>query len=183
MKTLKILSVASLLLLTAVKPVQSQELSTDEITRRLGGVPAEPAAPDAPKTRGFAQHPAEAAAPAPVTPPAPKFVISDMTVHFSKGSSALSPDSYPQLQKLAQALKSGLTGVRIGIVGRTDASGSDDFNMKLSRDRATEVASYLIKQGSVDPSVLYVQGLGKSQASASDLTGADGRVVEIQRLN
>ena len=55
--------------------------------------------------------------------------------------------------------------------------------MKLSRDRATEVASYLIKQGSVDPSVLYVQGLGKSQASASGATGADGRVVEIQRLN
>jgi outer membrane protein OmpA-like peptidoglycan-associated protein len=183
MKTLKILSLASLLFLTAVKPVQSQELSTDEITRRLGGVPAEPSAPDAPKTRGFAQHAAEPATPPAAKPEPPKFVIADMTVHFSKGSSALSPESYPQLQKLAQALNAGLSGVRIGIVGRTDASGSEEYNMKLSRDRATEVASYLIKQGSVDPRLLYVQGLGKGQAAASDATGADGRVVEIQRLN
>ena len=68
------------------------------------------------------------------------------------------------------------------VSGHTDSTGSADYNLNLSRERASSVASYLQGQG-VKSSRFEVLGLGSSNPIASNST-ADGRAqnrrVEIK---
>ncbi|MEN8375442.1 MAG: OmpA family protein [Gemmatimonadota bacterium] len=64
-------------------------------------------------------------------------------------------------------------GRELMIVGHTDATGADDYNMNLSRERAQSTADYLMSRG-VSPSRVRVVALGESEPVASNDT-ADGR--------
>lgn len=61
---------------------------------------------------------------------------------------------------------------RMKISGFTDAVGKEDYNLKLSLDRARAVAAYLQKK-QVDPSRLTVKGFGESMPAALN-TNTDG---------
>jgi outer membrane protein OmpA-like peptidoglycan-associated protein len=76
----------------------------------------------------------------------------------------------------------------LAITGFADALGKEDYNLKLSLDRAMAVAGYLQKK-QVDPSRLTVKGLGESMPAALNFNpdGTDNpggrrfnRRVEIQ---
>ncbi|MUK39186.1 OmpA family protein [Aliivibrio fischeri] len=60
------------------------------------------------------------------------------------------------------------------ISGYTDSTGSGTFNLKLSEQRAEEVASYISKRG-ISKDRLISKGLGESKPVASNLT-KEGRV-------
>jgi len=47
------------------------------------------------------------------------------------------------------------------IEGHTDAIGSQDYNQKLSEDRAQSVSDYLLKAGIRSDRILAVRGFGK----------------------
>jgi outer membrane protein OmpA-like peptidoglycan-associated protein len=64
-------------------------------------------------------------------------------------------------------------GLNLSIEGHTDSIGSDEFNQKLSKQRAESVRTYLIKQGLQDSS-LTATGFGKSMPIAANNT-AKGR--------
>jgi OOP family OmpA-OmpF porin len=69
----------------------------------------------------------------------------------------------------------------IEIVGHTDNVGSDDYNMKLSEQRAAAVRDFLIKKG-VDDTVIITTGMGESMPVASNSTPegrAQNRHVEV----
>jgi outer membrane protein OmpA-like peptidoglycan-associated protein len=53
------------------------------------------------------------------------------------------------------------------VAGFTDSVGKDDFNMKLSQDRANSVSQYLASQG-VAGSRLNAVGMGKTQPVADN---------------
>ena len=55
--------------------------------------------------------------------------------------------------------------------GHTDSIGSDDYNMKLSEQRANAVRDYLIGQ-SVSAATVSAVGLGKANPVASNDTEA-----------
>jgi outer membrane protein OmpA-like peptidoglycan-associated protein len=59
------------------------------------------------------------------------------------------------------------------IEGHTDSVGADDFNQRLSEQRAGTVRDFLLEQGVV-PSSITAQGFGKTQPVASNDT-AEGR--------
>ena len=61
------------------------------------------------------------------------------------------------------------------VSGHTDSTGSADYNLKLSRERAGSVAAYLQGQG-VKQSRFEVMGLGSSNPIASNST-VDGRAL------
>ncbi len=61
----------------------------------------------------------------------------------------------------------------VTVVGHTDSSGSDAYNMKLSQDRATSVTTYLAAHG-VAPSRLTATGQGETMPVADNAT-AEGR--------
>ena len=75
----------------------------------------------------------------------------------------------------------------INVTGHTDSTGSDDYNLKLSQQRAVAVGNYLNLRG-VNASRLVVRGMGESMPIASNDTEAgraQNRRVElsIQQIN
>lgn len=67
-------------------------------------------------------------------------------VYFNIGESGLLPDSYEQLDGLAQMMKASPTMI-VSIEGHTDNIGDPVQNKRLSLERAFNVREYLIKKG------------------------------------
>lgn len=67
-------------------------------------------------------------------------------IYFEFNSSELLAISYAQLDSLSQILAEK-ESIRIEIRGHTDNIGSDNYNKKLSVDRAASVYNYLIEKG------------------------------------
>jgi len=94
--------------------------------------------------------------------PAPSI---DLYVHFEFDQSALTmSDARIAVDALGKALKdTRLASMSFEIIGHTDARGTDEYNLKLSRDRADAVRSRLIQFHGVDPSRLKAEGRGKRE--------------------
>ncbi len=69
--------------------------------------------------------------------------VDDINFDFAK--STIKPSSYLYLDKLAQTIIR--TGAAVRVNGHTDNVGSDETNMKLSKDRAVAVVKYLESKG------------------------------------
>ncbi|MEM6595304.1 MAG: OmpA family protein [Pseudomonadota bacterium] len=89
-------------------------------------------------------------------------------VQFETGSPNLSGAEYETLVTLAAYLRDN-PGRRIALVGHTDAEGSLDGNIALSRARAQAARSWLIERG-VDPDQIEAEGVGYLAPIASNLT-------------
>lgn len=81
-------------------------------------------------------------------------------VLFDFGKASLKPEAEPELQQVAETLKSKGKGI-IAIVGHTDNIGSDAANQKLSLKRAEAVRDYFKAQG-IDLNY-QVSGMGENQ--------------------
>lgn len=100
-------------------------------------------------------------------------------VYFRFDSSALEYSS--DLKEAAIQLTKNTTG-QISIVGYSDSIGSDNYNLRLSRSRATTVANYLIKMG-ISQTRISVKGMGATSFKSTNETiggRAMNRRVEIQ---
>jgi outer membrane protein OmpA-like peptidoglycan-associated protein len=60
-------------------------------------------------------------------------------------------------------------GLTMQIEGHTDSVGSDEFNQRLSEQRAESVRDFLGEQG-VSPSSITAQGFGKTEPVATNDT-------------
>lgn len=103
---------------------------------------------------------------------------SDVT--FATNQSSINSRFYPTLDDVAAVLNRYDQSV-VDVIGHADADGSDDYNLNLSRQRASSVAQYLV-QRNVLADRLYVDGRGESQPIASNDTAAgkaQNRRVEI----
>lgn len=96
--------------------------------------------------------------------------IRDIT--FETNSARLTANAQRLMENVVSFLRSDPTA-RISISGHTDSVASDAYNLKLSRNRATEVRDYLIGYG-IDGSRLDAAGYGESRPVASNDT-AEGR--------
>ncbi|HYQ01980.1 MAG TPA: OmpA family protein [Polyangiaceae bacterium] len=94
-------------------------------------------------------------------------------VLFVTGKSELLPSAQDQLSAVAKALQDQGELRPIVVEGYTDSVGSQSNNMKLSRDRAEAVRSFLLSKGLRSDKVTAV-GKGTSSPVASNDT-ADGR--------
>ena len=91
---------------------------------------------------------------------------------FDVNSAGLKDSSRAELAKLANILNK-YDDTNVLLAGHTDSTGSDEYNMGLSRQRAQSVANYLSNQN-VNRERFTVSGYGKSDPIASNNT-ADGR--------
>jgi outer membrane protein OmpA-like peptidoglycan-associated protein len=101
-------------------------------------------------------------------------------IFFSPGSYYLLPESYVELNKLAQFLIRN-PSISIQINGHSDNTGMKHKNQKMSEYRAREVFEYLIKKG-VQNKMLF-KGYGSTQPVASNETDdgkAKNRRVEFE---
>ncbi len=102
------------------------------------------------------------------------------SVYFDQSSYILTPESYPQLDRLVEALKKN-PKLRIEIGGHTDNVGDARLNQYLSENRAKVIATYLVNQG-VAERQLHWKGYGHTRPLAPNDTEsnkAKNRRVEV----
>ncbi|GHA99431.1 OmpA family protein [Modicisalibacter luteus] len=107
--------------------------------------------------------------------------ITDQAM-FATGSSTLAPSAREKLLKIAQAYLQ--QPQKILVIGHTDATGSSEFNQRLSEQRARTVARLFMQEGIPETS-LYFQGVGESRpiADNTSVSGqATNRRVEIVEI-
>lgn len=83
-------------------------------------------------------------------------------VHFLHGSAEILPDSMAILEEAADVLRSKPDLTNIEVQGHTDDSGTPEYNMRLSADRANAVRDVFIRNG-VDASRLSAHGYGQDK--------------------
>lgn len=107
-------------------------------------------------------------------------LIMPGNITFPTAQSSIKPDFYPVLNSVAKTLKE-YDKTTITVSGHTDNVGKDDYNLKLSQDRANAVAQYLISQG-ISASRVNAVGFGKTKPIADNGTEvgrSQNRRVEI----
>lgn len=89
-------------------------------------------------------------------------VLADVfdNLNFEFGKAEIKKDSLPYLDKLADTLLKAKNWT-IEIQGHTDDKGSDDYNLKLSQNRADAVKKYLISKG-ISADTITSKGFGES---------------------
>jgi len=107
-------------------------------------------------------------------------VVNMADVLFESGKYALSQDAQLKLAKLSGIIQAH-PGLNLAIEGYTDTTGTPDFNLKLSQQRADAVRTFLITQG-MSPDTITAKGLGQADPVADNTTAAGrklNRRVEI----
>lgn len=85
----------------------------------------------------------------------------EVTVFFDNDSSVLRRGAEATLQRLADALRDPiLLDQRFLIAGHTSADGDYDYNVELSRERASVVRDWLVSYGGIASSRLVAHGFG-----------------------
>ncbi len=93
-------------------------------------------------------------------------------LQFDNAKSTIKPSSYPHLNLLASMLMEK-PDYKLRIKGYTDNVGNEEFNLKLSKDRAESVKKYLINKG-MDATKISAEGFGMQNPIADNAT-AEGR--------
>ncbi len=93
--------------------------------------------------------------------------IKDLQFDFGKATIRASSDA--SLDKVADLLQT--KGFSLKLAGYTDAVGSVEKNLQLSKDRANAVKDYLVSKGA-DASKIQADGFGKADPIASNKTAA-----------
>src|SRR5690554_639975 len=86
-----------------------------------------------------------------------KFTLPN--VLFGLNSATMTEAAYAALDEVAKSLKQH-SNLSLYVVGHTDDTGTLEYNMQLSQQRAKAVADYLMKAGGVQAERLLTKGLG-----------------------
>jgi outer membrane protein OmpA-like peptidoglycan-associated protein len=107
-------------------------------------------------------------------------IVNMSDVLFDTGKYTLKPGAREKLAKISGILLAH-PGLRMEVEGHTDSIGSDDYNQKLSEQRAASVRDYLTGQGVPSTSIM-ARGFGKTRPVATNDTAAgrqQNRRVEL----
>jgi outer membrane protein OmpA-like peptidoglycan-associated protein len=107
-------------------------------------------------------------------------VVNMADVLFESNKYALSQDAQLKLAKLTGIIQAH-PGLNLAIEGYTDTTGTSDYNLKLSQQRADSVRDFLISQG-LSGDTITSKGLGQENPVADNGTAAGrkmNRRVEI----
>jgi len=106
-------------------------------------------------------------------------IVNMSDVLFDTGKYTLKPGTQISLAKVAGILQA-YPGLKVQVEGYTDSVGSDDFNQKLSENRAAAVKDFLVSQG-VSQGNISSAGFGKNDPVA-DNSSSSGRQLN-RRVN
>lgn len=102
------------------------------------------------------------------------------SIEFETGSAVIRSSSYKLLDEIFESAVVA-EGLKVGVYGHTDNSGSDAVNVPLSEKRAAAVKDYLLKKGLTE-NRLEAKGYGAAKPLVSNATEAgrsQNRRVEI----
>ncbi|MCX7980247.1 MAG: OmpA family protein [Bacteroidia bacterium] len=110
-------------------------------------------------------------------------VIILRNIFFDFDKATLRPESKAELERVYQLLVEN-PRLKIRIAGHTDSMGSDEYNQKLSENRARAVYEYLIQRGISADRLSYI-GYGESKpvdTNETDEGRQNNRRVELEIL-
>jgi outer membrane protein OmpA-like peptidoglycan-associated protein len=96
-------------------------------------------------------------------------------LYFVQSEAKLLPESIPEMESLRDYLKANWK-VKISLYGHTDNQGDFNLNLKLSRERAENVKTFLVENG-IDAKRINTKGYGSLRPVASNSE------EETRRLN
>jgi outer membrane protein OmpA-like peptidoglycan-associated protein len=112
-------------------------------------------------------------------------LIKAQGFYFPPGDAEIKTINFPLTNKLISAIRE-FPGSRIEVSGHTDATGSPETNLLLSKNRAKNVADFLINVGHVKRTDITVNGYGATRPVASNDTEqgrAQNRRIELLIVN
>jgi OOP family OmpA-OmpF porin len=112
-------------------------------------------------------------------------IITTLRLNFDYNKAYVKKIYYPQLKKIARILKNN-PNLKIEIAGYTDDIGSEEYNLKLSQNRAQAVKNVLVKVYGIDPKRVVVKGYGEKYPllpNDSATNRALNRRVEIVNIS
>jgi outer membrane protein OmpA-like peptidoglycan-associated protein len=95
-------------------------------------------------------------------------IVNMSDVLFDTGSYTLKPGAREKLAKISGILLAYPT-LKVQVEGHTDSVGSDDFNQRLSEQRAESVREYLVDE-MVPAGAVSARGFGKTKPVATNET-------------
>ncbi len=101
-------------------------------------------------------------------------IVNMSDVLFDTGLYTLKPGTREKLAKISGIILAH-PGLKIEVEGHTDSVGGDEYNQRLSEQRAAAVRTYLVTQG-VGSDTITSRGFGKTRPVADNATAA-GRQV------
>jgi outer membrane protein OmpA-like peptidoglycan-associated protein len=107
-------------------------------------------------------------------------IVNLSDVLFDTGSATLKTGAREKLARVSGILVSH-PGLRMDVEGHTDSVGAEDYNQKLSEQRAESVRAYLVQQG-ISSTTIGAAGLGENHPVATNDTAAgrqQNRRVEL----
>lgn len=110
-------------------------------------------------------------------------IVKDVfdNLNFEFGKADIKKESLPYLDKLVETLLKEKKWT-LEIQGHTDDKGSEEYNLKLSQNRANSVKKYLVSKG-VSADVITAIGFGESKPlvpNDSDANREKNRRVEFK---
>ena len=101
-------------------------------------------------------------------------IVNLSDVLFDSNQATLRPGAREKLSRLAGILIAYHGAYEVQIEGHTDSIGSQDYNQKLSEDRAEAVHAYLVSASLPSARMIGVRGFGKIRPVATNDT-SEGR--------
>jgi OOP family OmpA-OmpF porin len=90
-------------------------------------------------------------------------------VLFDTGKSVIKPSAVAPLRQVAMILLEYPKG-KVIVTGYADSTGTEDVNLKLSRDRAEAVKTYLLDKSGVSSERVLARGMGEEKPAATNMT-------------
>lgn len=84
----------------------------------------------------------------------------NLDINFDYNKASLSPQAYPQLLRLMEALPKASPRSDFLVIGHTDSLGSSDYNQTLSENRAKSVVEFITRNSAINPNRLISLGFG-----------------------
>jgi outer membrane protein OmpA-like peptidoglycan-associated protein len=100
--------------------------------------------------------------------------ITDDQVKFPFGTAELESGGMAQIDALVSKIKDYGKALYLEIEGHTDSVGDDQYNVKLSEQRADAVRHYLHEKGGIPLHAMSILAMGESKPVA-DNSSKDGR--------
>lgn len=119
---------------------------------------------------GYRKRDTTTVAEPPVVSTPPKtdtLIIPEVLFKFDK--SDLNPKFITRLDSFVNVIKSK-TYSKLLVAGHTDNFGADEYNMKLSQDRANNIRSFLLDKLKISEQIIEAKGYGESQPRATNVT-------------
>lgn len=101
-----------------------------------------------------------------------KKILNEATkyINFDFNKATLKASSYPKLQQMVQIMND-YPDYSLSIAGHTDSKGDDDYNLRLSYERAASARKYLLDKG-IPADRIEARGYGETKPIASNATAA-----------